>query len=218
MESDLAKEIRELHETMRQMFDKITTLEERTSRIEAHARSSPSPSSYPRDRHAPPDSERSHPRGTRPLDDYERPDPIGFDRVPLRPAHPIDDHLRERPNHYGLGRGRDPAVRPYHDDLDDRAMRSVKVEAPSFVGRLDPCEYLDWEADMNNYFDWYEMSEERKVRFAKMRLLGQAKYYWQNVERLTLHRGQETIRTWDELKDKLREKYLPPSYQQRLLD
>ena len=86
------------------------------------------------------------------------------------------------------------------------------------MGRLDPNEYLDWKADMNHYFEWYDMSEEKKIRFIKMRLLGQAKLYWHNVERLAMHRRQEPISTWDEMKDKLHEKYLPTSYLQCILD
>ena len=56
---------------------------------------------------------------------------------------------------------------PYRDlvDPDDRVMRSVRVEASSFDGSLDPIVYLDWEADMNHFFAWYEMTDARKVRF-----------------------------------------------------
>ena len=42
-------------------------------------------------------------------------------------------------------------------------MKSVKVEAPSFDGRIDSRAYYDWESDMDHYFEWYEMSDERKV-------------------------------------------------------
>ena len=51
-----------------------------------------------------------------------------------------------------------------------------------------------------------------------MRLLGQAKTYWRNVERLLEMRRQEHVGTWEEMKVKLREKYLPPTYRQRLID
>lgn len=35
---------------------------------------------------------------------------------------------------------------------------------------------------MDSYFEWYHMSEEHKVKFAKMKLVGQARLYWDNVE------------------------------------
>ena len=67
---------------------------------------------------------------------------------------------------------------------------------------------------MDHYFDWYTMSEDRRIRFAKMKLIGHAKLYWNNQERLR----RNPITTWQEMKDALKEKYLPESYQQRLLD
>lgn len=37
-------------------------------------------------------------------------------------------------------------------------------------GRLDPYVFTDWSAEMDQYFDWYDMSDNRRVRFAKMKL------------------------------------------------
>ena len=44
---------------------------------------------------------------------------------------------------------------------DEQMMKGVKVEAPSFDGQIDPTKFLDWLADMDRYFKWYYMSEER---------------------------------------------------------
>jgi len=62
------------------------------------------------------------------------------------------------------------------------------------------------------------MSDERRIRFAKMKLVGQARQYWTNVEKLMRLRHQETIQTLDEMKLKLQQKNLPTSYKQCLLD
>ena len=53
---------------------------------------------------------------------------------------------------------------------------------------------------MDQYFDWYPMSEKRKVRLAKMRLTKLAKTYWLNVEGLRVVRRQDPIDTWDDMK------------------
>ena len=76
--------------------------------------------------------------------------------------------------------------RPHHDtfDQDDRALRNIRLDAPTFEGSLDPKVYVDWEADMDQYFDWYDMSEARRFKFAKIRLVRQARLYWENVERI----------------------------------
>ena len=109
-------------------------------------------------------------------------------------------------------------MRPPHDDPEDPLLRLIRVEAPSFDGSHQPSEYLDWEASMDQYFDWYPMAEERKVRLAKMRLTKVTKTYWLNVENLRGVRRQEPIYTWEDMKTQLRSKYLPPSYHQTLLD
>jgi len=76
--------------------------------------------------------------------------------------------------------------RPNHDfmDQDDRIIRNIRLNTPTFNGNLDPKTYIDWEGEMEQYFDWYEMSEERKCKVAKLRLVCQAKLYLRNVERL----------------------------------
>ena len=84
---------------------------------------------------------------------------------------------------------------PIQLDQDDRAMRSVKLEAPTFDGILDPKIYIDWEGEMDQYFDWYDMSEERKCKFAKLKLVRQARLYWRNMERLARQRGEVPIVT-----------------------
>ena len=62
------------------------------------------------------------------------------------------------------------------------------------------------------------MSKDRKFKFAKLRLVHQARLYWDNIERMSRQRGDMPIATWRAMKVKLREKYLPMSYEQRLLD
>ena len=97
-------------------------------------------------------------------------------------------------------------------------MKGVKIEAPSFDGQLDPTKFLDWLADMDHYFEWYDMSEERRVRFAKMKLVGQAKLYWTNYERLMTRGNRASAISWDKIKEVLKEKYVPTMYHQRMLD
>ena len=71
---------------------------------------------------------------------------------------------------------------------------------------------------MDCCFEWYDMFNHRRVRFVKMRLLGRAQTYWMNVESLVQQRHQNPIDTWVDTKVKLREKYLPTTYRQCLID
>ena len=62
-------------------------------------------------------------------------------------------------------------------DEDERYLKNIKVDVSNFDGRLDPQYYLDWVMSLERYFKWYEMSQERRVRFAAMKLVGQAGQY-----------------------------------------
>ena len=49
---------------------------------------------------------------------------------------------------------------------------------------------------MDQFFEWYDLTEERKYRFAKTKLICQARLYWKNVERSIRLRGNDPIMTW----------------------
>lgn len=48
-------------------------------------------------------------------------------------------------------------------DLDGWIIKSVKLETTTFDDRMDPKVFLYWLSDMDQYFGWYDMLEERKV-------------------------------------------------------
>ena len=68
------------------------------------------------------------------------------------------------------------------------------------------------------FFEWYEPSEDRKVRFAKMKLVGRAKLHWDSVVNHLRKTRQPPITLWEEMKAKLNENYFPVSHQGNLLD
>ena len=59
----------------------------------------------------------------------------------------------------------------------DAAKRGAKPEVTAFDGSLDSKKYMDWEAGLNEYFDWYQLPEGRRLQFAQMKLTGQARIY-----------------------------------------
>ena len=128
------------------------------------------------------------------LDSMERTPRPPFEHEPKIPLSPLTNPRRvQQPDPF-----RDPNPRrPNQDfiDQEERAFRSIRLEAPTFDGTLDTKVYLDWEKEMDQYFEWYEMTEGRKFKFAKLRLIRQAKMYWDNVERLVRQRGQEPTAT-----------------------
>ena len=61
--------------------------------------------------------------------------------------------------------------RKTHEGYSD-ITRKVKVDVPTYGGKIDAATFLDWIITMEDYFDWYEMSDIKWVRFAKMKLIG----------------------------------------------
>ena len=113
-------------------------------------------------------------------------------------------------------------VQPYNTtDTDAQYIKSIKVDAPSFDGRFDPQVYINWQLAMDRYFRWHNMFESRKIRkirFAVMKLTGQAGQYWENLERMMRYRREDPVETWKGMKEKLMLKYISPSFSQQLLD
>ncbi|WMV27077.1 hypothetical protein MTR67_020462 [Solanum verrucosum] len=53
--------------------------------------------------------------------------------------------------------------------------KKVKMELPVFNGKLNPTIFADWLSAMEEYFDLYDLSDDRRVRFAKTKLTTLAK-------------------------------------------
>ena len=81
-------------------------------------------------------------------------------------------HLKARYDEDNAHNGRNnnrhgPHPRQDHRDNEDNSAKHIKVEAPTFDGVRNPQVYNDWEGEMEHSFEWYELSEDRKVRFEK---------------------------------------------------
>ena len=56
------------------------------------------------------------------------------------------------------------------DKLKGTSQKKVKVSALEFDGRMDPNTSYGWLVAIEEYFDWYEMIDSERVRFAKRKL------------------------------------------------
>ncbi|KAL5763413.1 hypothetical protein ACOSP7_019677 [Xanthoceras sorbifolium] len=76
----------------------------------------------------------------------------------------------------------------------------MTVDVSDFFGKLDPDAFYDWITTLEDYFDWFSVSEERKVRFVKMKLKGPACAWWSSVEEQLRRTHQPSIIKWEEMK------------------
>ena len=107
--------------------------------------------------------------------------------------------------------------------LEDRLLhaleltgRGAKIQIDDFHGELHAEDYLDWEATIENYFEWKPMAEPRKVLFVKLKLKSAALQWWKRVEEQRARQGKKKISSWEHMKSKLRKQFLPPDYAMEL--
>ncbi|KAF7133516.1 hypothetical protein RHSIM_Rhsim09G0097900 [Rhododendron simsii] len=52
--------------------------------------------------------------------------------------------------------------------------RSIQVHVLDFEGNLDPEQYCDWIASLEEFFEWKNLTKQRKVQFVATKLKGHA--------------------------------------------
>ena len=80
----------------------------------------------------------------------------------------------------------------------------TKVEFPMYEGNLNVEELMDWINALARYFDFEEIEDEKKVKYATTRLKGYASIWW---DELHIHReriGKSKIKNWDKMLDKIK--------------
>ena len=53
-----------------------------------------------------------------------------------------------------------------------------KFEVPTFLGKLNPEELIDWINELEEYFEYDEIEDLDRVRFVKAKLKGHVKIWW----------------------------------------
>ncbi|XP_057526414.1 uncharacterized protein LOC130805648 [Amaranthus tricolor] len=95
--------------------------------------------------------------------------------------------------------------------------KTLKIDLPSFDGHSpDPEVYLDWEANMERYFDFKETTPEQQFKLAKIKLTKLASTWLEGVQKQRRREDRERISTWEKLRKHLRRKYVPRNYRQQL--
>ena len=53
-----------------------------------------------------------------------------------------------------------------------------KFDVPTFLGKLNSKELIDWINELEEYFKYKEIEDPDRVKFAKAKLKGHAKIWW----------------------------------------
>ena len=71
---------------------------------------------------------------------------------------------------------------------------------------------------MEKFFYYYHWTEDKKVRYVRMKLIGRADIFWEDLEDTLRRRREPPITDWLEMKDVHSRDYLPPTYRSSLLE
>jgi hypothetical protein len=58
----------------------------------------------------------------------------------------------------------------------------AKMDIPVYEGNLDAEELLDWIRDLDTYFDYEDVEEDKKVKHVVTRLKGHAALWWDELQ------------------------------------
>ena len=97
-----------------------------------------------------------------------------------------------------------------HVAVDDGIGR-IKISIPSFNGKAEPEEYLDWEMRVEQIFDSHHYTEYKKIRLATIEFTGYALVWWNQLCRVGARPD-----TWIQLKNILRRRFVPAHYTRTL--
>ena len=77
-----------------------------------------------------------------------------------------------------------------------------KVEVPMDEGILDVEKLMDYINALEKYFDFEEIEDKKKVKYALTRLNRHATIWWDELQIQRERKGKYKIKTWDKMLDK----------------
>ncbi|XP_039688557.1 uncharacterized protein [Medicago truncatula] len=123
------------------------------------------------------------------------------------------DRLREALRSVNLGderwRSRRGEPRPNADEFKI-------TELPEFNGSADPEVYLEWERKIDRMFDFKDLDDEKRCKYAILKLSKSASLWYEGLKARRIRDRKEKISSWESLKRKLRKRYVPSNHRLNL--
>src|SRR2546425_4056191 len=99
---------------------------------------------------------------------------------------------------------RNPAV--------DNDLTSIKMRIPTFEGKNNAEEFIEWERKVEQIFECHNYSEEKKSVLAAVEFKGYATFWWDQLKAQRRGKGMRPIPGWSTLKELMRSRFVPSSY------
>ncbi|XP_056698272.1 uncharacterized protein [Spinacia oleracea] len=85
-------------------------------------------------------------------------------------------------------------------------------ELPEFTGGTNPEEYLEWERKIERMFDFKDLNDEKRCKYAILKLGKGASLWFDGLKTKRTRAGKDKIASWESLKRKLRKRYVPSTH------
>lgn len=95
-----------------------------------------------------------------------------------------------------------------HHEID----RPIRIKVPEFDGEQGVDAFLDWKHRVKSFFKWHGISEVRKLQFAKSKLNGIDRMWWNTYKKSHSKFGSGDITTWGEMKVAMKKIFAPRDY------
>ena len=92
----------------------------------------------------------------------------------------------------------------------------LKVDISYFNANLNIEAFIDCKADINKFFDYMGVPEEKRVRLVACRLKGCVSAWWERLQNRRIREGKHPIRTWFRMKQLLKKDFISSYYEQIL--
>ena len=91
-----------------------------------------------------------------------------------------------------------------------------KLDIPEFKGCLQPKEFLDWVAAIEEILDFKEVPQDKRVSLVATKFRGCAAAWWQQLNQSCIRQGKSKINTWEKILKHMYAAFLPHNYMRTL--
>jgi hypothetical protein len=92
----------------------------------------------------------------------------------------------------------------------------MKIDLPSFNWHLQIEDFLDWVMEVERFFDYMSIHEDRKVKLVAYKFKGGASTWWKKLQISRGRQGKGLVTSWLKMKWLLKARFLPPDFEQQL--
>ena len=91
-----------------------------------------------------------------------------------------------------------------------------KLDILEFKGCLQPEEFLDWVAAVEEILEFKEVPQDKRVSLVVTKFRGRDAAWWQQLKQSRIRQGKSKINTWEKILKHMRAAFLPHNYMRTL--